>query len=73
MGEKFLRSIGIGEGEHEVWEKKSKELEAAISDDWKRKAIDDAKKRAAAQGVDYPTFANLVIKCNMYLSFYNII
>lgn len=63
MGEKLLRSIGIGEEEHGVWEKRSKELEAAIFDDWKRKAIDDAKKRAAAQGVDYPTFANLVIKC----------
>ena len=60
MEEKLFRSIVIGEEEHEVWEKSSKELEAAIYDDWKRKAIDNAKKRAAAQGVDYPTFANLV-------------
>lgn len=64
MGEKFCRSIFSDEG-RKVWGKKSKELEAAIYDDWKRKAIDNAKKRAAAQGVDYPTFANLVIKCNI--------
>lgn len=43
-----------------IWEKESKELRNAIYDDWKRKAIDSAKKRAVAQNVDYPTFANLV-------------
>lgn len=46
--------------EQKIWEKKSKDLGGAIQDDWKRQAIDSAKKRAAAQNVDYPTFANLV-------------
>ncbi|XP_073388658.1 dynein axonemal assembly factor 19 homolog isoform X1 [Physcomitrium patens] len=43
-----------------LWNKETKELRNAIHDDWKRKAIDSAKKRAAAAHVDYPTFANLV-------------
>jgi hypothetical protein len=43
-----------------VWDKESKELRTAIYDDWKRKAINDAKFRAVEQNVDYPTFANLV-------------
>lgn len=43
-----------------LWDKESKELRTAIYDDWKRKAINDAKFRAVEQHVDYPTFANLV-------------
>ena len=40
--------------------KRSKELANAVYDDWKRKAIDSAKKRAVAQFVDYETFKNMV-------------
>jgi hypothetical protein len=40
--------------------KHSKELCNAIYDDWKHDVVDNAKKRAVAQNVDYPTFANLV-------------
>ncbi|KAG0589539.1 hypothetical protein KC19_1G027800 [Ceratodon purpureus] len=46
--------------EHSYWNKESKELRTAIYDDWKRKAVNDAKFRACDQHVDYPTFANLV-------------
>ena len=40
--------------------KRSKELQTAAYDDWKHKAVDDAKKRAVAQYVDYDTFKNMV-------------
>ena len=43
-----------------MWDKQTKELRSAIYDDWKRKAINDAKFRAVEQNVDYSTFANLV-------------
>ncbi len=32
----------------------------AVLDDARRKAVDDAKKRAVAQNVDYDTFKNMV-------------
>jgi hypothetical protein len=38
----------------------SKDFQTAIYDDWKRKAVDEAKKRACAQASDYETFKNLV-------------
>jgi len=37
-----------------------RELSNAIYDDFKRKAVDDAKKRAVAQHEDYETFKNMV-------------
>lgn len=40
--------------------KLSKDLANAVYDDWKRKVIDDAKKRAVSQNVDYATFKNMV-------------
>ncbi|BFI42393.1 hypothetical protein MPTK2_8g08480 [Marchantia polymorpha subsp. ruderalis] len=40
--------------------KQSKELRNSIEDEVKRQSVDAAKKRAAAQNVDYPCFANLV-------------
>lgn len=40
--------------------KRSKELDGAVYDDWKHKQVDDAKKRAVAQHVDYETFKNMV-------------
>ncbi|GAX81006.1 hypothetical protein CEUSTIGMA_g8441.t1 [Chlamydomonas eustigma] len=40
--------------------KLSKDLANAVYDDWKRKVIDDAKKRAVSQNVDYDTFKNMV-------------
>jgi len=40
--------------------KTSKDLQNAIYDDFKRKVVDDAKKRAVAQHVDYETFKNMV-------------
>lgn len=40
--------------------KRSKELDEAVYDDWKHKQVDDAKKRAVAQYVDYETFKNMV-------------
>ena len=39
--------------------KRSKDFATAVYDDWKRKAIDSAKKRAVAQFVDYETFKRL--------------
>jgi hypothetical protein len=39
--------------------KSSKELTNAIYDDWKRKAVDTAKKKAVSQAVDYDTFKNM--------------
>lgn len=38
----------------------SSELRNAIYDDWKRQAVDTAKKRAVAQFADYETFKNMV-------------
>lgn len=38
----------------------SGELENAVYDDWKRQAVDAAKKRAVAQLADYETFKNMV-------------
>jgi len=40
--------------------KSSKELANAVYDDFKRKVIDAAKKRAVSQNVDYETFKNMV-------------
>ncbi|KAF5833665.1 hypothetical protein DUNSADRAFT_9975 [Dunaliella salina] len=40
--------------------KSSKELSNAVYDDFKRKVIDAAKKRAVSQNVDYETFKNMV-------------
>lgn len=40
--------------------KAPKDLKDAFYDDWKRKAVDSAKKRAVAQHVDYDTFKNMV-------------
>uniref|UniRef100_A0A7R9V6A5 Uncharacterized protein n=1 Tax=Chlamydomonas euryale TaxID=1486919 RepID=A0A7R9V6A5_9CHLO len=40
--------------------KQSKELASAIYDDWKRQVVDEAKKRAVGQNVDYETFKNMV-------------
>ncbi|GMH37271.1 hypothetical protein BSKO_05144 [Bryopsis sp. KO-2023] len=40
--------------------KSSKELKTAIHDDFKRQVVDDAKKRAVSQHVDYDTFKNMV-------------
>ncbi|KAL6759894.1 PR46bm [Haematococcus lacustris] len=40
--------------------KTSKELSNAMYDDFKRKAVDAAKKRAVAQNVDYESFKNMV-------------
>jgi hypothetical protein len=40
--------------------KVSKELKDAFYDDWKRQAVDSAKKRAVAQYADYDTFKNMV-------------
>lgn len=45
--------------------KRSKDLENAVYDDWKRKAIDSAKKRAVAQMVDYDTFKNMVLVAHL--------
>jgi Dynein attachment factor N-terminus len=40
--------------------KQCKALENAVYDDWKRTAVDSAKKRAVGQLVDYDTFKNMV-------------
>lgn len=40
--------------------KVSRELANSVYDDWKRKVVDDAKKRAVSQAVDYDTFKNMV-------------
>lgn len=45
--------------------KRSKELENAVYDDWKRKAIDTAKKRAVAQYADYESFKNMVLTAHL--------
>nr|Q94EY1.1 RecName: Full=Coiled-coil domain-containing protein 103 homolog; AltName: Full=Protein PR46bp [Chlamydomonas reinhardtii]AAK70875.1 unknown [Chlamydomonas reinhardtii]ADF43150.1 PR46bp [Chlamydomonas reinhardtii] len=45
--------------------KVSKELANAACDDFKRKAIDEAKKRAVAQRVDYDTFKNMVLTAHL--------
>lgn len=45
--------------------KRSKELENAVYDDWKRKAVDSAKKRAVAQFVDYDSFKNMVLVAHL--------
>lgn len=45
--------------------KRSKELENAVYDEWKRKAVDTAKKRAVAQYVDYDTFKNMVLVAHL--------
>lgn len=45
--------------------KRSKALENATYDDWKRYAIDTAKKRAVAQYVDYDTFKNMVLVAHL--------
>lgn len=38
----------------------SSDLENAVYDDWKRQAVDSAKKRAVSQFADYDTFKNMV-------------
>ncbi|GFR44031.1 hypothetical protein Agub_g5187, partial [Astrephomene gubernaculifera] len=43
----------------------SKELANAAYDDFKRKAIDEAKKRAVSQRVDYDTFKNMVLTAHL--------
>ncbi|KAG6543723.1 hypothetical protein Mapa_014907 [Marchantia paleacea] len=43
--------------------KQSKELRNSIQDEVKRQSVDAAKKRAAAQNVDYACFANLTSDC----------
>ena len=43
----------------------SKELQNAMYDDYKRQAVDNAKKRAVAQRVDYDTFKNMVSTGNV--------
>lgn len=48
-----------------VPQKSSKELENAVYDDWKRKAVDAAKKRAVGQYVDYDTFKNMVLVAHL--------
>lgn len=45
--------------------KRSTELANAVYDDWKRKAIDTAKKRAAAQFADYESFKNMVLTAHL--------
>lgn len=45
--------------------KTSKELANALYDDFKRKAIDEAKKRAVRQNVDYDTFKNMVLVAHL--------
>ena len=40
--------------------KHSAELATAEQDEWKRRVVDDAKKRAVTQREDYETFKNLV-------------
>ncbi|GLC37910.1 Coiled-coil domain-containing protein 103 [Pleodorina starrii] len=45
--------------------KTSKELATAAYDDFKRKAIDEAKKRAVSQRVDYDTFKNMVLTAHL--------
>nr|ADI46964.1 PR46bm [Volvox carteri f. nagariensis] len=45
--------------------KNSKELANAAWDDFKRKAIDEAKKRAVSQRVDYDTFKNMVLTAHL--------
>nr|BCL66156.1 hypothetical protein [Volvox reticuliferus] len=45
--------------------KVSKELANAAYDDFKRKAIDEAKKRAVLQRVDYDTFKNMVLTAHL--------
>ena len=45
--------------------KRSKELENATYDDWKRQEVDSAKKRAVAQYVDYDTFKNMVLVAHL--------
>ncbi|KAG2486205.1 hypothetical protein HYH03_015167 [Edaphochlamys debaryana] len=45
--------------------KVSKELSGAAYEDFKRKAIDEAKKRAVAQRVDYDTFKNMVLTAHL--------
>lgn len=38
----------------------SKDFQTPIYDEWKRKVVDEAKKRAVGQASDYETFKNLV-------------
>jgi hypothetical protein len=38
----------------------SKDFQTPIYDEWKRKMVDEAKKRAVGQAADYETFKNLV-------------
>ncbi|MEW5303826.1 MAG: hypothetical protein WDW36_006480 [Sanguina aurantia] len=45
--------------------KTSKDLANAAYDDFKRKAIDEAKKRAVGQHVDYETFKNMVLVAHL--------
>ena len=52
-----MAKLGHAEG---AISKHSKELQNAVQDEARRREIDAAKKRAAAQNADYPTFAALV-------------